>query len=346
MYVETWSFINRPNILSYSLSASMWWSEFKTHVYSKTTKFIYYENFHENFVYTDENKHLPEIDLHLRNKNQYLFIGLSGNSKNELLNRERKKYSNIRFWIFPTFHLHFIQQVDSYYNQYLNALRKKKSIFGFNTLFINLNNHYKKHKYKMVESLMSHDLDNYGTITYRDDETNKWKTRVSNLDLGPSESGIFNLSVYKNPLIDLVCESEYDIFRITEKTWKPILLEQIFLVCGSKNFHTNLEEMGFKLYRKIFDYSFDTEDDMSKRIEGITQNLLKIKKIKYSKIYNQLYDDIIYNKKRAIEICNNREYIPKPYLYFSDKILLNHNENSDSNLYTHGIFQLVDKEMI
>ena len=81
--------------------------------------------------------------------------------------------------------------------------------------------------------------------------------------------------IYEAPYVDTVCsiisetnDNDNEIF-MTEKIWKPIMAEHVFVVHGNYLYLQKLREMGFKTFGKYFDESYDLEKDPSKRIEKI-----------------------------------------------------------------------------
>ncbi len=72
-------------------------------------------------------------------------------------------------------------------------------------------------------------------------------------------------------------ENTNDSFFITEKTVKPITMRHPFMVLSSFNFLKNLRNLGFRTFEDHLDESYDTEQDVNKRIEIITNNLTKLK---------------------------------------------------------------------
>ena len=81
--------------------------------------------------------------------------------------------------------------------------------------------------------------------------------------------------IYELPYIDTVCsivsetnDNDHDVF-MTEKIWKPILAQHIFIVHGNYLYLQKLREMGFKTFNNYFDESYDLERDPDKSIDKI-----------------------------------------------------------------------------
>jgi hypothetical protein len=66
------------------------------------------------------------------------------------------------------------------------------------------------------------------------------------------------------------------------------------------------------MYDEIFDYSFDNEELLENRIEGIMTNIKKIEKltsVEISNLYISLIPKLIRNKAKLIEILYNKTKI-------------------------------------
>lgn len=78
--------------------------------------------------------------------------------------------------------------------------------------------------------------------------------------------------------VNLVIETEMknDTNRYTEKTMKPIAIKQPFIIAGNHNTLKLLHKDGFKTFHPYIDESYDNEENTSKRIDLITNELKKI----------------------------------------------------------------------
>jgi len=79
--------------------------------------------------------------------------------------------------------------------------------------------------------------------------------------------------MYALPYTDTVCsivsetnDNNFEIF-MTEKIWKPIMAQHVFVVHGNYLYLQKLREMGFKTFGSYIDESYDLEKDPNKRIE-------------------------------------------------------------------------------
>jgi hypothetical protein len=113
--------------------------------------------------------------------------------------------------------------------------------------------------------------------------------------------------------IEIVTESEVLFNRITEKTLKPLFFQKPFMVLTAKGFHKELTNFGFELYDEIIDYSFDElpSTDMVGKSELICRNLTNLKEKDYTELHRIIYPKLIRNKKRLIDIYNNKYFFDK-----------------------------------
>jgi len=89
--------------------------------------------------------------------------------------------------------------------------------------------------------------------------------------------------IYELPYIDTVCsivsetnDNDYEVF-MTEKIWKPILAQHVFVVHGNYLYLQRLREMGFKTFGNYFDEGYDLEQDSDKRIDKIVTLIEELK---------------------------------------------------------------------
>jgi hypothetical protein len=115
--------------------------------------------------------------------------------------------------------------------------------------------------------------------------------------------------------VDVVCETRVDNgeFFTTEKTAKSIIALKPFLALSSQYYHRHLmDEYGILPYSEIFDYSFDKCSDISSRIEGIVQNLQRLKSMNKNDVHARLFDKMVHNKNQFINYGKIRDnMVPK-----------------------------------
>ena len=121
--------------------------------------------------------------------------------------------------------------------------------------------------------------------------------------------------IYEKPYNDtkysLISESNSnntDVF-ITEKLWKAIIAQHIFVVHGNYLYLQKLREIGFKTFSQWIDESYDIELDDHKRIESIVRVCDELRKANWKDLYLQSQSirkhnlDTLFNKdKLSIQV--------------------------------------------
>jgi hypothetical protein len=110
--------------------------------------------------------------------------------------------------------------------------------------------------------------------------------------------------------VDIVCESRVDDseFFTTEKTAKSVATLKPFLALSCQHYHRHLrDEYGILPYSRIFDYSFDKCPDIRDRIEGIVQNIQRLKSMNKNDVHARLFDTLVHNKNQFINYGTLRE---------------------------------------
>ena len=207
----------------------------------------------------------------------------------------------------------------------------------FDYLYINYNNKPRLHRCMLVDELFRTKLNELGRISWNKLTTVKsdnvsdllsidtyefkyWEEKHLDLDSYSNQEKIHTdefspLLIQPNALIELVSETSREVTFITEKTFRPILLEQPFICLGAPNQNLGLLKYGFELYDEVFDYSFDSKPDLEDRINGIIENLNKIKDEDYYQIYKLLEPKIKRNKERMFSLLENDPFNPYINLY-------------------------------
>jgi hypothetical protein len=89
--------------------------------------------------------------------------------------------------------------------------------------------------------------------------------------------------LYDDSFINIVSETFFhsptsNIVHITEKTFKPILYKQPFIILGPPTILKKLREMGFKTFSDVWDESYDETLDHTERFYKIIDLCEKISK--------------------------------------------------------------------
>jgi hypothetical protein len=114
------------------------------------------------------------------------------------------------------------------------------------------------------------------------EENADWQTICRSVqDQDPANGFAFELRAthpaWTDTCLNLVNESTVKrrIF-ITEKTWKPILSGQLFLVLGNQGILSELRRLGFDVFDDIIDHSYDFETDARTRLNKMHAELDRI----------------------------------------------------------------------
>lgn len=232
------------------------------------------------------------------------------------------------FWIVRTFNFMSVAK-----NRELNISRGmdiyNKNVCldseSFRYLYITMNNLAKNHRCLMMDLLAKHNLIDSGAIAWRDIRRNLdsvrhlipdgmtdseydgypyqyWKPKLLFLDQG--KDTLFHqesLPVeYKHSFMQIVTETDDVHFLVSEKTAVPLIFNKPFLVAGCPNFHKTLETFGFKLYDEIFDYSFDSENDIRVRYDGIAENVARLRSQNLTELFYRIREKLVFNRNLAL----------------------------------------------
>lgn len=201
--------------------------------------------------------------------------------------------------------------------------------FEFKKIFTCFNNEPRPHRIYLMDQLWRNNLlPKYGDVSWHTPIKNKkqfkyWKKpsilrlkRQNNHGFAPHDinayRGLLPAEWYESP-VHIVTESSVTTNFLTEKTAQPILMQKLFLVVGCKNYHKHLEDLGFKLFDNIFDYSFDAHENMQHRINGIVENICRLQ-LQMDNLHN-LYKDtkpiLQYNFEIYIQLLKSSPEIVK-----------------------------------
>ena len=121
--------------------------------------------------------------------------------------------------------------------------------------------------------------------------------------------------IYEQPYVDTVCsivsetnDNDTDVF-MTEKIWKPIIAQQVFVVHGNHLYLQKLREIGFKTFGSYFDESYDLISDRDKKIDAIVSLCKHLRTVDWQDIYRQTialrqhnYDTLFNKEKLSAEV--------------------------------------------
>lgn len=193
-------------------------------------------------------------------------------------------------------------------------------------LFTCYNNNAKPERLLLVDTLAKYDLLKDGIVTYRYPEINlppfSWKyhdgSRLfdeedykisSKPEYGPAKMP----KSYMHGFIDIVTETDCQegYFIPTEKTAKPLGALKPFLVLSSKGYHQWMyDEYGIEKYDELFDYNFDNKSSIKDRVQGIVDNLIRLRKVFNDdpafkqKVYKTIKRKLIENRHKSSTVID------------------------------------------
>lgn len=123
---------------------------------------------------------------------------------------------------------------------------------------------------------------------------------------------------YFYSFIEIVTESYVNFSsHFSEKSYKPLFYKKPFITFAGPYYYTTMKKYGFELYDELFDYDFDTNENVEERISDILFQLLEINMLSIENL-----NDIIDNIKDKINHNFNNLFKLKSKFYESDNKLL------------------------
>ena len=143
--------------------------------------------------------------------------------------------------------------------------------------FFYLNKFPRSHRLKLFEKIKSAGLLDNSLYSFLDQGIRlnpryelPW-VDINNYPRYGADQDIYELP-YNHSAYNIVSETHDagEVF-ITEKIWKPIIMQQIFVVHGRPHYLKTLRELGFQTFGSVFDESYDEQIDSDKRIDKIVE---------------------------------------------------------------------------
>ena len=284
---------------------------------SKENTHFIYDNLREAQIIPNLRDGLDSFDISLGKSNSKFTILLAGDEKPEyFLNR---KNINIVYN-----HGHFARLL---YNQ--TKIRNELSNYqqikqNFTNFILYLNCKPYDYRCKLMDEVQNTSLLKNSTwswlITNEKYDWKYWNQEIKTIEndilLETNYDGQEGYNPQKQDFIEfntdcfiqLISESQPYYFFLTEKTVKPLLHGQLFLVASSVNFHKKLKNLGFKLYDEIIDYSFDSLISYDDRVKGIINNLENLKKLNWQETYKKLEEKIKFNQSHLYKFAFHKEH--------------------------------------
>jgi len=97
--------------------------------------------------------------------------------------------------------------------------------------------------------------------------------------------------IFEKPYNDTACsivsetnDNDFEVF-MTEKIWKPIIAQQVFVVHGNYLYLQRLRDMGFKTFNSYFKEAYDLDKDPDTRINTIVDVCDRLREAPWQDIY-------------------------------------------------------------
>jgi hypothetical protein len=184
--------------------------------------------------------------------------------------------------------------------------------------FLYLNKAPRKHRVKLYNKLIKANvLDNSISTFTMLDEPVRLDKKYELPGIDPKDYPRFgkDQDIYELPYIDTVCsivaetnDNDYEVF-MTEKIWKPIMAQHVFVVHGNYLYLQKLREMGFKTFNNYFEEAYDLDRNPDTRINTIVDVCDRLRDAPWQDIYLQSkalrqhnYDTMFNKEKLSLEI--------------------------------------------
>lgn len=228
-------------------------------------------------------------------------------------------------------------------------------------LYTCLNNQNREHRSILINELLQSDIIDDGYIsningrgdvdldffekTYVTKKVNDKKLIIDNDNLLSNRFSVHPWG--KTSYIDVVGETSHNLMRfMTEKSVKPFYNLQLPIILGYSGIIQSLRDLGFDLFDDIVDHTYDTvTDDVSiyddghkihliynsiaeKKSKLIVDELKRLSKLDFHKIYLDLKERLIHNQNLLYELTIEDNDLVEDYgkWIFGDNITFNKND--------------------
>jgi len=156
--------------------------------------------------------------------------------------------------------------------------------------FLYLNKERRQHRTRLFNKLINTSLLDNSLFSNHNYEPKYFLPKDYEVDY-PKRGSDQNLDMkhYNDSKYSIISEANdtnNEIF-MTEKIWKPIIAQQVFVVHGNHLYLQKLRELGFKSFNNYFDESYDLEPNKQKRIDKIVSLIKELKQKDWRDLYLQ-----------------------------------------------------------
>lgn len=125
-----------------------------------------------------------------------------------------------------------------------------------------------------------------------------------------------SIQYFKDAYFSVVTETNYfeDIIFLTEKTFKPLVMKQPFILVSSPNTLVFLKSLGYKTFSSIINEEYDQEKDHFTRMKLIVEEIDNLCKLSYAQLDNlidSINDVLEHNFNHLKNKVNIEDYIYK-----------------------------------
>ena len=179
------------------------------------------------------------------------------------------------------------------------------------------NNNFSYHGYFSYLNIQQDDIEPFTAMPLDLDFLNDQAPHVTTLlnaaplfadNISPSEANNYSTlctELYQTSYFNFTLESFLDMdssngLGISEKSFKPILHNQPFIIAGPHHHLKHLCDLGYKTFSRLIDESYDEILDNTKRLQAVTKLMCEIanKPIEeLHELYIALKPEIIHNRK-------------------------------------------------
>lgn len=193
-----------------------------------------------------------------------------------------------------------------------------------NRHFVSLNGRPHHYRCQFIDEMYGRGLFDYGNISwhefdikdYREKyEFKYWTPKKREFDADFRQpNGMCDIFIppvqFETSIFSIISESNLDCMFFTEKTWLPMYHQKPILLYAHPYSHRWLERQGYKLHKNIINYSFDHEEDDTKRLAMMLDELEKICSMDLEDLYKKTISVAVYNRNKLLEDLKNKTFAP------------------------------------
>jgi len=289
----------------------------------------------------------PKKLIKFANKYKIKIIYLTGGSPSEWYQQTIKnnKLKNCKILYLTHFGLiHILLNDDTV--DYINYSNQKHKL-SYN--FCCYNNMPHLHRCLFIDKLAKNNLLKNNIVTWNHKIDYPFKY-FNNLEIKLNDNfskpnGFVMSSEFFESFCFVITETTVDVINFTEKTSKPIVYKKPFLILGAPGIHKFLKDQyDIQPYDEIFDYSFDSEVNLSKRCDMIIENLKQIENMDLIKTTALLQNKLNHNREQIIKLAKDfKKTISNEILHYinSDPIVTSKFDDLDKQ-FKYVLSQLKD----